>query len=250
MFGLIKKIFGTAQSRQVNRFQKIVKKINAIEEEYQSLSDEQAKEKVSEFRERLKGIETVDDLLPETYALVKNVCRRLVGTDIHVSGYDQKWDMIPYDVQLIGGIAMHNGCISEMQTGEGKTLTASMPLLLNALTGAPVHLVTVNDYLANRDCEWIGEIFRWLGLTVKSLTNSVPPHERKEVYQADIVYGTASEFGFDYLRDNSMAHSIDEQCQRGRGDGDAVQRRSGAGHGDGHGERGGRCDGGDEEVGP
>jgi len=215
MFGLIKKIFGTAQSRQVNRFQKIVKKINALEEEYQSLSDEQAKEKATEFRERLKGSETVDDLLPEAYALVKNVCRRLFGTDIHVSGYDQKWDMIPYDVQLIGGIAMHNGCISEMQTGEGKTLTASMPLFLNALTGAPVHLVTVNDYLANRDCEWVGEIFRWLGLTVKSLTNSVPPHERKEIYKADIVYGTASEFGFDYLRDNSMAHSIDEQCQRG-----------------------------------
>ncbi len=215
MFGLIKKIFGTAQSRQVNRFQKIVKKINVLEEEYQSLSDKQAKEKVSEFRQRLNGSETVDDLLPEAYALVKNVCRRLVGTDIHVSGYDQKWDMIPYDVQLIGGIAMHNGCISEMQTGEGKTLTASMPLFLNALAGEPVHLVTVNDYLASRDCEWIGEIFRWLGLTVKSLTNSVPPHERKEVYQADIVYGTASEFGFDYLRDNSMAHSIDEQCQRG-----------------------------------
>lgn len=214
MFGLIK-IFGTAQSRQITRFQKIVKKINVLEEEYQSLSDEQAKEKVSEFRERLKGLETVDDLLPEAYALVKNVCRRLVGTDIHVSGYDQKWDMIPYDVQLIGGIAMHNGCISEMQTGEGKTLTASMPLFLNALAGEPVHLVTVNDYLASRDCEWIGEIFRWLGLTVKSLTNNVPPHERKEVYQADIVYGTASEFGFDYLRDNSMAHSIEEQCQRG-----------------------------------
>jgi preprotein translocase subunit SecA len=215
MFGLIKKIFGTAQSRQVKNFQKIVKKINIIEEGYQSLSDEDVKGKVGIFRERLKNGETVDTLLPEAYALVKNVCRRLMGTDIHVSGYDQKWDMIPYDVQLIGGIAMHNGCIAEMQTGEGKTLTASMPLFLNALTGKPVHLVTVNDYLASRDCEWIGGIFRWLGLTVRALTNSVPPHERKEIYQADIVYGTASEFGFDYLRDNSMAHSIQEQCQRG-----------------------------------
>ncbi|MCB1106746.1 MAG: preprotein translocase subunit SecA [Chlamydiia bacterium] len=215
MFGLIKKIFGTAQSRQVKQFQKIVKKINAIEKEYQNLSDEEIKGKVGEFRKRLSEGETVDLLLPEAYALVKNTCRRLVGTDIHVSGYDQKWDMIPYDVQLVGAIAMHNGSIAEMQTGEGKTLTASMPLFLNALTGKPVHLVTVNDYLASRDCEWIGVVFRWLGLTIKALTNSIPPHERKEIYQADIVYGTASEFGFDYLRDNSMAHSIEEQCQRG-----------------------------------
>ena len=210
MFGLLKKIFGTAQSRQIKKFQKIVKQINVIEEKYQALSDEDAQAKVQEFRSRLAQEETVDDLLPEAYALVKNVCRRLVGTDIHVSGYDQKWDMIPYDVQLIGAIAMHYGSIAEMMTGEGKTLTAAMPLFLNALTGKPTHLVTVNDYLANRDSEWIGEIFRWLKLTVKALTNSTPPHERKEIYEADIVYGTASEFGFDYLRDNSMAHSIEE----------------------------------------
>ena len=215
MFGLIKKIFGTAQSRQVKRYQKVVKKINVIEEGYQSLTDDEVKGKVLEFKERFKNGETVDTLLPEAYALVKNACRRLCGTQIHVSGYDQKWDMIPYDVQLIGAIAMHDGSISEMMTGEGKTLTASMPLFLNALTKQPVHLVTVNDYLANRDSDWIGEIFRWLGLSVKALTNSVPPHERKEIYKADIVYGTASEFGFDYLRDNSMAHSIEEQCQRG-----------------------------------
>ena len=126
---------------------------------------------------------------------LKTRCRRLIGTEIHVSGYNQKWDMIPYDVQLVGAIALHNGCIAEMQTGEGKTLTASMPLFLNALTGKPVHLVTVNDYLASRDCEWISEIYRYLGLTVKALTNEVPPHERKEIYAADIVYGTASEFG-------------------------------------------------------
>lgn len=215
MFGLIKKIFGTAQGRLINRYQKIVKTINRIEEGYQSLSDNEVKKKVAAFKKRLKNGETVDSLLPEAYALVKNTCRRLSGTDIHVSGYHQKWDMIPYDVQLIGAIAMHHGSIAEMMTGEGKTLTASMPLFLNALTEKPVHLVTVNDYLANRDSEWIGEIFRWLGLTVKALTNSVPPHERKEVYAADIVYGTASEFGFDYLRDNSMAHSTQEQVQRG-----------------------------------
>lgn len=215
MFGLIKKIFGTAQGRQVKRYQKIVKTINIIEEGYQTLTDDEIKRKVLEFKERLKNGETVDTLLPEAYALVKNACRRLCGTRIHVSGYDQEWDMIPYDVQLIGATAMHYGSIAEMMTGEGKTLTASMPLFLNALTEKPVHLVTVNDYLAKRDSEWIGEIFRWLGLTVKALTNTVPPHERKEIYKADIVYGTASEFGFDYLRDNSMAHAIEEQCQQG-----------------------------------
>lgn len=215
MFGLVKKIFGTAQSRQVKRYQKIVKTINRIEEGYQSLSDDEVKGKVGEFKSRLENGETVDALLPEAYALVKNTCRRLCGQEVHVSGYDQKWDMVPYDVQLIGAIAMHYGSIAEMMTGEGKTLTASMPLFLNALTEKPVHLVTVNDYLASRDSDWIGVIFRWLGLTVKALTNSVPPHERKEIYKADIVYGTASEFGFDYLRDNSMAHSIEEQVQRG-----------------------------------
>jgi len=215
MLGFVKKIFGTAQSRRLKKFQKIVKQINAIEEGYQQLSDEEIKQKVPEFRSRLAEGDSLDLLLPEAYALVKNTCRRLCGTDVHVSGYDQKWDMVPYDVQLLGAIAMHHGTIAEMMTGEGKTLTASLPLFLNALTGKPTHLVTVNDYLAKRDCEWIGAIFRWLGLTTKALINEIPPHERKEVYAADIVYGTASEFGFDYLRDNSMAHAPEEQCQRG-----------------------------------
>lgn len=215
MFGFIKKNFGTAQSRQLKKFHKIVKQINLIEKEYQSLSDEEIKKKVEIFKSRLQEGETLDQILPEGYALVKNVCRRLCGTEIHVSGYNQKWEMIPYDVQLLGAIAMHKGNIAEMHTGEGKTLTAALPLFLNALTGKPVHLVTVNDYLATRDCEWIGVIFRWLGLTVRALTNESQPHERREIYEADIVYGTASEFGFDYLRDNSMAHSSSEQCQRG-----------------------------------
>lgn len=215
MLGFVKKIFGTAQSRRLKKFQKIVKQINAIENGYQSLSDEELKQKVPDLRARLEKGDTLDQILPEAYALVKNTCRRLCGTEFHVSGYDQKWDMIPYDVQLLGAIGMHHGTIAEMMTGEGKTLTASMPLFLNALTGKPVHLVTVNDYLAKRDCEWIGAIFRFLGLTSKALVNEVPPHERKEIYAADIVYGTASEFGFDYLRDNSMAHSPEEQCQRG-----------------------------------
>jgi preprotein translocase subunit SecA len=215
MFGLLKKIFGTAQSRKLKKYNKIVTKINVIEKLLQGLTDEEFSHKTQELQERLKNGETVDDILPDAYAVVKNGCRRLCGTDIHVSGYDQKWDMIPYDVQLLGAIAMHFGSISEMQTGEGKTLTASLPLYLNALTGKPVHLVTVNDYLAKRDCEWIGTIFRKLGLNVKSLTNDIPVHDRKDVYLADIVYGTASEFGFDYLRDNSMATSKEEQCQRG-----------------------------------
>lgn len=215
MFGFLKKIFGTAQDRQIRKYSKIVQQVNAWDETFKSLTDDELRNKTQEFRERYRKGETLDQLLPEAYAVVKNACRRISGTEIHVSGYNQKWDMVPYDVQIIGAIAMHHGCIAEMQTGEGKTLTASMPLYLNALTGEPVHLVTVNDYLAQRDCEWVGSIFRWLGLTTAALTNSVPTEERKKVYQADIVYGTASEFGFDYLRDNSMAFRKEEQVQRG-----------------------------------
>ena len=215
MFGLIKKIFGTHQTRLVKKYRKIVHKINEEEAKYQLLSDAELKSKTQEFRERLAQGAHIDALLPEAYAVVKNACRRLCGTEVHVSGYDQKWDMIPYDEQLIGGIALHFGSIAEMQTGEGKTLTAVLPLYLNALTGKPVHLVTVNDYLVVRDCQWIGTVFRWLGLSVEALTNNVPPQLRKKIYAADIVYGTSSEFGFDYLRDNSMVQSAEEQCQRG-----------------------------------
>ena len=215
MFGFAKKLFGTAQGRLVQKYRKIVNQVNACEEKLHGLSDEELCRKTEEFRKRVVAGEDLDKLLPEAYAVVKNACRRLCGTDVHVSGYDQKWDMVPYDVQILGGIAMHYGAIAEMQTGEGKTLTAAMPLYLNALTRKPVHLVTVNDYLAKRDCEWIGAIFRFLGLRVESLTNATPPQQRKNVYASDIVYGTASEFGFDYLRDNSMAQSQHEQCQRG-----------------------------------
>jgi preprotein translocase subunit SecA len=215
MFGFIKKIFGTAQDRTLRKYRKVSDQVNVWDEKFQSLDDDALRAKTSEFKERLKKGETVDDILPEAYAVVKNVCRRLVGTEIHVSGYDQKWDMIPYDVQLIGAIALHKGSIAEMMTGEGKTLTASLPLYLNALTGKPVHLVTVNDYLAQRDCQWVGTIFRWLGLTTGSLTNDTPQDQRKELYKADIVYGTASEFGFDYLRDNSIATYKEQQVQRG-----------------------------------
>lgn len=215
MLGFLKKFFGTSQERTLKRFRKIVAEVNAFEEKFQSLPDEAIRNKTEEFKKRYKAGETLDQLLPEAYAVVKNVCRRLLGTDVHVSGYDQKWDMIPYDVQILGAIAMHMGNIAEMQTGEGKTLTATMPLYLNALSGESVHLVTVNDYLVHRDNQWVGTILRWLGLKTGALSNETPPHMRKGIYAADVIYGTASEFGFDYLRDNSMAGSQEEQVQRG-----------------------------------
>ncbi len=215
MFGFLKKIFGTAQDRQVRRYAKIVEQVNKWDEKFKSLTDEELRHKTVEFRLRFQGGEGVDALLPEAYAVVKNACRRLCGIEIHVSGYNQKWDMVPFDVQLIGAAALHHGCIAEMQTGEGKTLTAVLPLYLNALTNKPVHLVTVNDYLVQRDCQWGGSVLRWLGLTTSALANSTPQEERKTVYLADVVYGTASEFGFDYLRDNSMASRKEEQVQRG-----------------------------------
>lgn len=215
MFGFLKRLFGSAQDRQVRKYSKIVTQVNHWDEQYKSLSDEQLKAKTTEFRERLKQGESLDSILPEAYGVVKNACRRLCGTEIHVSGYNQKWDMVPYDVQIIGAIALHHGTIAEMQTGEGKTLTASFPLYLNALSQEPVHLVTVNDYLAQRDCEWAGIVLRFLGVTTGVIKNSTPPEQRREIYLADVVYGTASEFGFDYLRDNSLANNKNEQVQRG-----------------------------------
>lgn len=215
MLSFLKSLFGTAQSRTLAKYDKIVSQINAHEQKFQTLDDAQVRAKTQEFKERYQKGETVDQLLPEAYALVKNVCRRLVGTEVHVSGYNQKWDMVPYDVQLKGAIALHQGFIAEMQTGEGKTLTSAMPLYLNALTGKPVHIVTVNDYLAHRDCEWVGSIFRWLGLTTGVITQDMPYDARQEAYLRDIVYGTASEFGFDYLRDNSISMRKEELVQRG-----------------------------------
>ncbi len=215
MFGLLGRIFGTAQQRKVAKYTRIVSQVVAWEEKFQALSDDELKAKTLEFRIRLGQGESLDQLLPEAYAAVKNCCRRLCGTEAHIFGYNQRWDMVPYDVQIVGAIAMHHGCIAEMMTGEGKTLTATMPLYLNALTGKPVHLVTVNDYLAERDAIWMGTIFRYMGLSVGALTNAIPPHQRKEVMACDIVYGTASEFGFDYLRDNSIAMSKEQQVQRG-----------------------------------
>lgn len=214
MFDFLKKIFGTAQDRLRRKYFKIVQDVNQWDAKFQGLSDDALRNKTQELRDRYKKGETLDQLLPEAFAVVKNACRRLAGTEIHVSGYNQNWDMVPYDVQIVGAIALHHGSIAEMQTGEGKTLTAVLPLYLNALTGKSVHLVTVNDYLAQRDCEWVGTVLRWLGLTTGSLTNDTPLEHRKQTYLNDVVYGTASEFGFDYLRDNSMAFRKEEQVQR------------------------------------
>jgi preprotein translocase subunit SecA len=157
----------------------------------------------------------LEQILPEAYAVVKNAARRMCGSTITVCDHELKWQMVHFDVQLIGGIALHRGMISEMQTGEGKTLVATLPVYLNALTGLGVHIVTVNDYLARRDAEWMGALYKFLGLTVGCIQNQMAPWDRRAEYACDITYGTNAEFGFDYLRDNGMASSKDEQVQRG-----------------------------------
>ncbi len=212
---VLKKIFGTKSQRDAKRMWPLVHKINAVEESLQQLSDEQLKAKTDEFKQRLEKGETLDDMMIEAFAVVKNACRRLVGTPITVCGNEMTWDMVPYDVQIIGAIALHKGNIAEMATGEGKTLVATMPLYLNALTGNNCQLVTVNDYLAQRDSEWMGYVFQYLGLTVGCLQNMQPPEYRREMYECDITYGTNSEFGFDYLRDMGMATEKDHLVQRG-----------------------------------
>ncbi|MGD8697750.1 MAG: preprotein translocase subunit SecA [Gemmatimonadales bacterium] len=165
-----------------------------------------------ELREETQAV--LDELLPEAYATVREACRRLVGSDVVVRGHEIKWDMVPYDVQLIGGIVLHQGKIAEMATGEGKTLVATLPLYLNALPGRGAHLVTVNDYLARRDSEWMGAVFEYLGLTVGCIDSTDPgTPERRATYECDIVYGTNNEFGFDYLRDN-MVHRLEDRVQR------------------------------------
>ena len=189
-------------------------RVNEFETQYQSLSDDELKAKTPEFKKRVADGESLDDLLPEAFAAVKNAARRLCGSTLTVCEHELAWDMVHFDVQLIGGIALHEGTIAEMMTGEGKTLVATLPLYLNALTGRNVQLVTVNDYLARRDSEWMEYVYRFLGLTVGCIQNSMGPPERKEAYSCDITYGTASEFGFDYLRDNGMAVRREDQVQR------------------------------------
>jgi preprotein translocase subunit SecA len=212
---LLHLFLGTKQQRDRKRLLPLVKRINAWETEYQRLSDEALKAKTVEFRERLAQGAALDELLPEAYAVVKNACRRLCGTTRLVCGHEKVWDMVPFDVQLMGGIVLHQGKIAEMQTGEGKTLVATFPLYLNALAGKNVHLVTVNDYLAQRDSQWMGAVFEYLGLTVGCIQNTMDPAQRRAQYACDITYGTNSEFGFDYLRDNGMAVDPAQVVQRG-----------------------------------
>jgi preprotein translocase subunit SecA len=204
---------GTSTERELKKIDPIVEEVNRIAEEYEKLTDDELKAKTNEFRYRLKIGETVDDLLPEAFAAVKDTCRRLIGKSWLVRGQEIVWNMIPYDVQIYGGVVLHQGRIAEMATGEGKTLVATMPLYLNALEGKGAHLITVNDYLAQRDCEWMGEIFKFLGLTVSAIFGGQEPEERKRAYSTDISYGTNNEFGFDYLRDN-MATDIWSVVQR------------------------------------
>ena len=223
MLGLIiKKILGSKNDREVKKLRPLVAKINEIEASLQSLPDDALRQKTAEWKGRLSVIKDNDELkgalneiLPEAFAVVKNACRRLMGTEIVVRGHPMKWDMIPFDVQLIGGWALHNGRIAEMATGEGKTLVATMPVYLNALAGRGVHVVTVNDYLAARDSEWMGAVYKFVGLSVGCILHDQPPNVRREQYACDITYGTNAEYGFDYLRDNGMATRLEEQVQRG-----------------------------------
>ena len=215
MFLSILKLFAGSHHRKfLRKCAPLVKRINALETEYQKLSDDQLRAKTEEFKHRHAKGESLDALLPEAFAVVKNAARRLCGTTATVCDHELPWEMVHFDVQLVGGIALHQNKIAEMATGEGKTLVATLPLYLNALTGKNCQLVTVNDYLARRDSEWMGHLYRWLGLTVGCIQNQMPGDERKAAYGCDITYGTASEFGFDYLRDNGMALAPDEQVQR------------------------------------
>lgn len=197
---VIKKIFGTEHDRVLKKLQPTIDEINALEPQIKELSDDQLKAKTDEFRARLEKGETLDDILNEAFAVCREAAWRVLG-------------MRHYDVQLIGGIILHQGTVAEMRTGEGKTLVATLPIYLNALTGKGTHVVTVNDYLATRDCEWMGRLYNWLGLTTATLTHDLSDEERKVAYGADVTYATNNELGFDYLRDN-MKYDLEDYVQR------------------------------------
>src|SRR6187200_1212912 len=202
MFGqILTKIVGTQNDRELKRLRPRVAEINALEPSIKALSDEQLRGKTVEFRTRLANGETLDDLLPEAFAVVREAGKRVMH-------------MRHYDVQLIGGIVLHRGRIAEMKTGEGKTLVATLPAYLNALAGKGVHVVTVNDYLARRDSEWMGRIYRFLGMSVGVIQHELNDAERQVAYGSDLTYGTNNEFGFDYLRDN-MKFELAHFVQRG-----------------------------------
>jgi preprotein translocase subunit SecA len=217
-------IFGSRNDREVKKSWPVVRRINEIEAGLHKLSDDELRQKTADWKARLAQIQdgkelavALDEILPEAFAVVKNTCRRMTErkAEVVVRGHPVVWEMIPFDVQLIGGMALHKGKIAEMATGEGKTLVATMPIYLNALTGRGVHVVTVNDYLAARDSEWMGAIYKFLGLTVGCILHDQTPQVRREQYFCDVTYGTNAEFGFDYLRDNGMAVRKEDQVQRG-----------------------------------
>ncbi|WP_026478983.1 preprotein translocase subunit SecA [Alkaliphilus transvaalensis] len=197
---IFEKVFGTHSERELKRVKKIVDQVLALESEYERLSDEQLKDKTRQFKDRLSKNETLDDIMPEAFATIREAAWRILG-------------MKHYPVQLYGGIILHQGRIAEMKTGEGKTLVATLPVYLNALEGKGVHVITVNDYLARRDMEWMGKVYNFLGLSTGVVVHGVTPKERKVAYEADITYGTNNEFGFDYLRDNMVIHKH-EMTQR------------------------------------
>ncbi|MFH1687093.1 MAG: preprotein translocase subunit SecA [bacterium] len=213
MKNLITKIFGTKHDRDVKKLSPLVDEINRHFVELDKLSEDDLRAKTDEFRRRLSEGEALDDLLPEAFAVVKEACRRHLGQSWRVAGIETEWNMVHFDVQLIGGVALHQGKIAEMATGEGKTLVATLPVYLNALEGKGVHVVTVNDYLALRDRDWMGRIYEYLGLSVGVIQNQMTNVERKAMYQCDVTFGTANEFGFDYLRDN-MSQTAEDRVHR------------------------------------
>src|SRR6266516_4415554 len=240
---LVTRLVGTRFQRELKRIQPLVDAIHGHETRLKGLSDADLRAQSPAFRariaertgalaaevERLRRADqlgkaeqalagavqhALDELLPEAFATVREACRRLLGSKVVVTAHELSWDMVPYDVQLIGGIVLHQGRIAEMATGEGKTLVATLPLYLNALAGRGAHLVTVNNYLARRDSQWMGHLFTWLGLTVGCIDDTEPSTpERRAAYLCDITYGTNNEFGFDYLRDN-MVFTLEQRVQR------------------------------------
>ena len=198
---LLERIFGTYSDREIKRIEPIVDRIEELESEIQKLSDAELRAKTQYFKKRLQDGETLDDILPEAFAVVREASKRVLG-------------LRHYRVQLIGGIVLHQGRIAEMKTGEGKTLVATLPVYLNALEGKGVHVVTVNDYLARRDAEWMGKIYQFLGMSVGVIVHGLDNDERRRAYACDITYGTNNEFGFDYLRDNMVVY-LEHMVQRG-----------------------------------
>src|SRR6201997_4873451 len=221
---ILKRILGSKNQRELRRLAPIVRRANELDDQFKSLSDDDLRAKTTAWKEELSKISDpeeqwrrLDEVLPEAFAVVKNAARRLKEQQYSFTVCDQPmtWDMVHFDVQLLGGMVLHKGRIAEMATGEGKTLVATLPLYLNALTGRGAHLVTVNDYLARRDAEWMGQLYTFLGLTVGCIQHDQEPDERRQQYAQDITYGTNSEFGFAYLRDNGMATTREQQGQRG-----------------------------------